>query len=64
MPHKEMVIAALDEQERVTIVAKVLLPGVEDLVAEQSKGSRTKKAPRDLLVGRTRNVRRRTEGTK
>jgi adenine-specific DNA-methyltransferase len=52
------VIAALDERERVTIVSKVLLPGVEEFVAEQSKGSRVKKAPRDLLVGRSRRVRR------
>jgi adenine-specific DNA-methyltransferase len=58
------VIASLDERERVTIVAKVVLPGVEEFVAEQSKGSRVKKAPRDLLVGRTRPVRRRPEGTK
>jgi adenine-specific DNA-methyltransferase len=58
------VIAALDERERVTIVSKVVLPGVEEFVAEQSKGSRVKKAPRDLLVGGTRPVRRRTEGTK
>lgn len=57
------VIAALGERERVTIVAKVVLPGVEELVAEQSKGSRVKKAPRDLLTGRTRPVRKRTEGT-
>ena len=57
------VISALGERERVTIVAKVVLPGVEELVAEQSKGSRVKKAPRDLLSGRTRPVRKRAEGT-
>ena len=56
------VLASLGERERVTIVAKVVLPGVEEFVAEQSKGSRVKKAPRDLLVGRTRPVRRRKEG--
>jgi adenine-specific DNA-methyltransferase len=57
------VIAALGERERVTIVAKVVLPGVEEFIAEQSKGSRVKKAPRDLLLSRTRPVRRRAEGT-
>jgi adenine-specific DNA-methyltransferase len=57
------VIAALDERERVTIVSKVVLPGVEEFVAEQSKGSRVKKAPRDLLVGHVRRVRKREEGT-
>ena len=56
-------LGALDENERVTIVAKVVLPGVEEFVAEQSKGSRIKKAPRDLLVGRTRPQRRRAERT-
>jgi adenine-specific DNA-methyltransferase len=57
------VIAALDERERVTIVAKVVLPGVEEFVAEQSKGSRVKKAPRDLLAGQSTRVRKREEGT-
>jgi adenine-specific DNA-methyltransferase len=57
------VIAALDERERVTIVAKVVLPGVEEFIAEQSRGSRIKKAPRDLLAGRSRRVRKREEGT-
>jgi adenine-specific DNA-methyltransferase len=57
------VIAALDERERVTIVAKVVLPGVEEFIAEQSRGSRVKKAPRDLLAVRSRRVRKREEGT-
>ncbi len=57
------VIAALDERERVTIVSKVVLPGVEEFVADQSKGSRVKKAPRDLLAGRSARVRKREEGT-
>jgi len=57
------VIAALGERERVTIVAKVVLPGVEEFIAEQSKGSRVKKAPRDLLLSRTRSVRKRAEET-
>jgi adenine-specific DNA-methyltransferase len=57
------VVAALGERERVTVVAKVVLPAVEEFIAEHSKGSRVKKAPRDLLVGRTRRVRRAVEGT-
>lgn len=56
------VIAALGERERVTIVAKVVLDGVEEFLAEQSRGSRVKKAPRDLLAGRARR-RRTTEDT-
>jgi adenine-specific DNA-methyltransferase len=55
------VIAALGEKERVTIVAKVVLDGVEELLAEQSRGSRVKKAPRDLLAAKTRR-RRKAEG--
>lgn len=48
------VIAALDERERVTIVAKTVLPGAEMLLADLSRGSRIRKAPRDILVDRTR----------
>jgi hypothetical protein len=53
------IVAALSDRERVTIVAKIVLPGVEEFVAEHSRGSRVKKAPRDLLIGRTRAVRKR-----
>lgn len=56
------VLAALGEKERVTIVAKVVLPGVEEYLAEHSRGSRVKKAPRDLLAGKTRR-RRKVEET-
>ncbi|MBU3689099.1 MAG: site-specific DNA-methyltransferase [Acidimicrobiales bacterium mtb01] len=56
------VLAALGEKERVTIVAKVVLPGVEEYLAEHSRGSRVKKAPRDLLAGKTRR-RRKAEDT-
>lgn len=52
------VIAALGERERVTIVAKVILPGVEELVTELSRGSRVRKAPRDVLTDRSRTRRR------
>lgn len=48
------VVASLGEKERVTIVAKVVLEGVEEFLAENSRGSRVKKAPRDLLSGKTR----------
>jgi adenine-specific DNA-methyltransferase len=57
------VVAALAERERVTIVAKVVLPGVGEFLSENSRGSRVKKAPRDLLTGqRTRPRRSRSEG--
>jgi adenine-specific DNA-methyltransferase len=52
------VAAALAENERVTIVAKVVLPGAEELLAELSKGSRIRKAPTDLLTDSTRRRRR------
>jgi adenine-specific DNA-methyltransferase len=48
-------LAQLDERERLSIVAKVVLAGTEDLVAKLSPGSRVRKAPRDLLeTGRRR----------
>lgn len=50
-------VALLDEKERVTVVAKAILPGVGALLADLSKGSRVKKAPRDLLLPK-RSVRR------
>jgi adenine-specific DNA-methyltransferase len=46
----------LDESERVTIVAKVVLPGAERALAELSRGSSVRKAPRDLLVGKRRRA--------
>jgi adenine-specific DNA-methyltransferase len=55
------VLAALGEKERVTVVAKVVLPGVEEYLAEHSRGSRVKKAPRDLLAGKTRRRRKAEE---
>jgi adenine-specific DNA-methyltransferase len=53
------VLAALGDRERATIVAKVVLPGVEEHVASTSRGSRVLKAPRDLLASKSR--RRRSE---
>ena len=44
-------VGALGEGDRVTIVAKVVLPGAEEALAGLSRGSRVLKAPRDLLVG-------------
>jgi adenine-specific DNA-methyltransferase len=43
-------VALLDERDRVTVVAKSILPGVGEFLSELSKGSRVKKAPRDLLL--------------
>lgn len=48
------IVSQLGEKERVTIVAKAVLPGAERLLAEISKGSRIRKAPRDLLGTRSR----------
>jgi adenine-specific DNA-methyltransferase len=43
----------LGEKERAVIVAKVVLPEAEELLAELSTGSRLKKAPRDLFPRKT-----------
>jgi len=51
----------LAEKERVTIVATSVLPQAEETLAEISKGSRIRKAPRDLLTSGSLRVRRRTE---
>jgi adenine-specific DNA-methyltransferase len=52
-------VAALGDKERVTAVAKVVLPGAEELLGELSKGSRIRKAPRDLLSHSARRASRR-----
>ena len=52
------IAAALDEGERVTIVAKVVLPETEEVLRDLSKGSRIRKAPRDLLIDSSRKARR------
>ena len=54
------IVGALDDKQRVTIVAKSILPGAEAVLAEVSKGSRIRKAPRDLLTSGARRMRRRT----
>ena len=56
------IVAGLGEKERVTVVAQAVLPGAEELLVELSKGSRVRKAPRDLLTSGARRSRRRTEG--
>jgi adenine-specific DNA-methyltransferase len=48
----------LTEGERVTIVAKVVLPGAEEALAGLAKGSRIRKAPRDLLIDSQRRSKR------
>ncbi len=51
--------AALDGTDRMTVVAKVVLPGTEEVLAGLSKGSRVRKAPRDVLAhGMRRSSRR------
>ncbi len=50
--------ATLGEDERVTIVAKVVLPGAEEMLGVLSRGSRIRKAPRDLLADGSRRARR------
>ena len=47
------VVEHLGQKERAVIVAKVILPEAEELLAELSPGSRIKKAPRDLFPKRT-----------
>lgn len=51
-------VAALSPEERVTIVAKIVLPGTEEMLASLSKGSRIRKAPRDVLADDSRRTRR------
>jgi len=52
-------VAALGDDERVTVVAKVVLPGAEEMLGVLSKGSRIRKAPRDVLADGSRKARRR-----
>jgi len=57
------IVGALGEKERVTLVAKSVLPEAESLLAEVSPGSRIRKAPRDLLTSGAQRMRRRTEAS-
>ena len=54
------VLADLEENERATIVAKVILPGAEEWLVDQSRGSLVLKAPTDVL--RERRKRRGSVG--
>lgn len=54
------IVSGLEESERVTIVARVILPGAEEWLAENSRGSICLKAPNDVL--RERRKRRRVNG--
>lgn len=56
-----LIVNGLGEKERVTVVAKSVLPEAEALLTELSAGSRVRKAPRDVLSPATRRVRRRTQ---
>ena len=51
--------AALGADERVTIVARVVLPDAEEMLGSLSKGSRIRKAPRDVLADGSGKARRR-----
>lgn len=53
------IVAVLGDSERVTIVAKVILPGAAEALAEASRGSKIRKAPRDLLADDIRRAKRR-----
>ncbi len=52
------IVAALPEGERVTIVAKAVMPDAESVLAALSKGSRVRKAPRDVLAPATQRAQR------
>jgi len=54
-------VAALGDKERVTVVAKVVLPRAEETLGELSRGSRIRKAPRDLLSSGAKRARRHAE---
>lgn len=57
----QQAVGALGERERVTIVAKAVLPDAEETLAKVSPGSRIRKAPRDLLTSGAARMRRRSE---
>lgn len=57
------IVGSLGDMERVTIVAKIVLPEAESALAEISAGSRIRKAPRDLLTSGAQRMRRRTEAS-
>lgn len=56
-------VSRLEDKERLTIVAKVVLPETEDTLAKLSPGSRVRKAPRDLLTPPRRRRTANTDGS-
>lgn len=50
------------DNERVTVVAKVILPDTEETLAKLAPGSRVLKAPRDLVANRRQARRRNADG--
>jgi len=57
------IVGSLGDKERVTLVAKSVLPEAVSLLAQVSPGSRIRKAPRDLLTSGAQRMRRRTEAS-
>jgi len=57
------IVGSLGDKERVTLVAKSVLPEAVSLLAHVSPGSRIRKAPRDLLTSGAQRMRRRTEAS-
>lgn len=51
------IVSQLEESERVTVVAQLLLPGAEDWLAKNSRGSLLLKSPSDVLKERRRRRR-------
>ncbi len=49
----------LADGDRMTVIAKIVLPGAEEALAALSRGSRLRKAPRDVLADGARRWRRR-----
>ena len=56
-------VSRLEDKERLTIVAKVVLAQTEETLAKLSPGSRVRKAPRDLLTPPRRRRTANTDGS-
>jgi len=56
-------VAVLGEDERLTLVVQVVLPGAEEMLRSLSTGSRIRKAPRDVLADGSRRALRRRPAT-
>jgi adenine-specific DNA-methyltransferase len=55
------ILSELGEDERVTVVAQIILPGADEWLSENSRGSICLKAPNDVL--RERRTRKRLNGS-